>query len=101
MAKYIDVEALFETAEKQAVEAASLRPDDDTYAKFCNYIADTTYRVGLLTPDADVAPVVHGRWKKGSAPYSDRCSVCGSQYPEAYNDKFCRNCGARMDLGKD
>lgn len=50
------------------------------------------------TPAADVAPVVHGRWKL--ARYTEAplylCSECDK--PEYKQHKFCPNCGARMDL---
>ena len=48
-----------------------------------------------IIPAADVAPVVHGRWKgEGMGDYS--CSLCtevvsGNEY------NYCPNCGARMD----
>lgn len=58
-------------------------------------------------PAADVAPVVHGRWI--SAPLCGncdcRCSVCGSWHNIHANlrgeitQKYCPNCGARMDGG--
>lgn len=46
-------------------------------------------------PAADVAPVVHGRWIKGSPnPYCSECFVeCRDEIP------FCPNCGAKMDGG--
>lgn len=49
-------------------------------------------------PAADVAPVVHGKWKAYS-PITIRCSICGHvihdwRYSEC---KFCPNCGAKMD----
>nr|DAH26599.1 MAG TPA: PROTEIN/RNA Complex, archaeal, ribosomal, 50S, protein.0A [Caudoviricetes sp.] len=46
-------------------------------------------------PAADVAPVVHGRWIKGSSnPYCSECFVeCRDETP------FCPNCGAKMGGG--
>lgn len=48
-----------------------------------------------LLPDADVAPVRHGRWI-----YHDdgviTCSECGNA--ESNESYFCRYCGAKMDL---
>ena len=48
-------------------------------------------------PEADVAPVVHGRWECGC-----QCSVCGDRHGP-YNSRhrpyynYCPNCGAKMD----
>lgn len=66
-------------------------------------------------PAADVAPVVHGRWKllrKGDWNSTFICSVCGRRETitesEAYNSQlkmpkkypYC-HCGARMDGDKE
>lgn len=66
-------------------------------------------------PDADVAPVVHGRWKlrrKGDWTSVFVCSVCGRRETiaesESYNSQLempreypCCHCGARMDGDSD
>lgn len=58
-------------------------------------------------PAADVAPVVHGRWKHevGDCWY---CSACGivwqvanGQTPERNDMRFCPCCGAKMDGGDE
>lgn len=60
-------------------------------------------------PTADVAPVVHGKWKEESPDYLDGdtiyiCSVCGETWnleagtPKENNMNYCPNCGAKMDL---
>ena len=52
-------------------------------------------------PAANVAPVVHGRWKKCRIPVpvyggvEISCSICGRITAHEYN--YCPNCGARMD----
>lgn len=60
-------------------------------------------------PAADVAPVVHGRWRalrKYDARRTYRCSVCGRTIRLSLaidiNEyaPYC-NCGARMDGGSD
>ena len=53
------------------------------------------------TPAADVAPVVHGRWKTNSdRPDSLICSVCKCGFDMWKHDphNYCPNCGAKMDL---
>ena len=67
--------------------------DLDTATAFVNNI-----------PDADVAPVRHGRWlgwgKSGTPTYENygTCSVCGED-AEIYTEhrNYCPNCGAKMD----
>ena len=58
-------------------------------------------------PNADVAPVVHGRWIGKPICGNDncRCSECGSWHHIHANlrgevmQKYCPNCGAKMDGG--
>lgn len=55
-------------------------------------------------PAADVTPVVHGKWllKHIGAGHYWECSAC-HENPCIYvtnNTKFCPNCGAKMDGGK-
>lgn len=42
-------------------------------------------------PAADVAPVRHGRWLEDGT-----CSKCRCDIP-VMEDKYCPNCGAKMD----
>lgn len=59
----------------------------------------------LDMPVADVAPVVHGRWIGAPLCGNDncRCSECGSWHNIHANlrgeimQKYCPNCGAKMD----
>lgn len=66
-------------------------------------------------PAADVAPVVHGRWGGWTTPafygmddfgepiYRDatfyRCSKCDRK--SVIKEKYCPNCGAKMDLEEE
>ena len=58
----------------------------------------------LKIPSADVAPVVHGKWKT-DAKFTDciyaRCSECNTvqifYYGKSFT-KYCPECGAKMDL---
>ena len=45
-------------------------------------------------PVADVAPVVHGRWKRYGKNLGE-CSECGEVV--AIRNNYCPNCGAKMD----
>ena len=51
-------------------------------------------------PNADVAPVRHGRWETNSdRPDSLICSVCKCGFDMWKHDphNYCPNCGAKMD----
>ena len=56
-------------------------------------------------PAADVAPVVHGRWEHlGGDEFG--CTNCGFIIStegswEKPTQKYCENCGARMDGGAE
>lgn len=56
----------------------------------------------LSIPAADVAPVVHGRWKCHGDCGVTECSACGWSIEEYSGDyAYCPNCGARMDGDSD
>lgn len=53
----------------------------------------------LSIPDADVAPVVHGRWLASHDEFC-ACSICKYPVYVAWNQtNYCPNCGAKMDGG--
>lgn len=57
-------------------------------------------------PQADVAPVAHGRWIEKTAPEGCRyfeCSNCGAHENRhtAIKGYYCWRCGAKMDGGAD
>lgn len=91
MAEYIDRDAIytaFANACTDVLERAS-----EIY-----YIAGFSYEhvIEILDniPAADVAPVVHGRWKRYGRNLGE-CSNCGEIVNIRYN--YCPNCGAKMD----
>ena len=80
-------------------------------AAFSSVDEDTVFDIMDDCIEPDVAPVVHGRWKKilrnhdGTSDYE--CSAClGLILDVPDNDehelvKYCPNCGCRMDLEND
>ena len=58
-------------------------------------------------PAADVLPVHHGRWQNPEDTECYQCSVCGKYRNQEWGlnapifDRFCPNCGARMDKDGD
>lgn len=80
-------------------------------------VLDLLWKDGRITtsgikavPAADVAPVVHGRWrllpvsirsvKKTNIPEAV-CSICRERFCDITNSvtlyRYCPNCGAKMD----
>ena len=57
------------------------------------YGVETVLEYAKNIPAADVAPVVHGRWKQGA--YHFYCSECFVECRDKV--PYCPNCGARMD----
>lgn len=54
-------------------------------------------------PTADVAPVVHAKWKDGTCTNCE-CGLRETWFDEPIsyaNIKYCPYCGARMDKGGD
>lgn len=50
-------------------------------------------------PIADVAPVVHGRWKCHKYIEEYQCEICGHFVRFGTVKNYCPNCGAKMDGG--
>lgn len=88
-------------------------PEDEKAAVTIGTAKKLIRNIVRRTPAADVAPVVHGRWKllrKGDWTSAFVCSVCGRRETiaesESYNSQlkmprkypYC-HCGARMDDG--
>lgn len=94
MAEYIEREAAYKDFEKCNSENPKWTPS----------------RVKALIARqkaADVATVVHGRWEKWNGDDRHHCTVCecyANTERDSYGyiayeflDKYCPNCGARMD----
>ena len=56
-------------------------------------------------PNADVAPVRHGRWEEASDGDGIVCPFCRTDFCTIIYDteyfNYCPNCGAKMDGGID
>ena len=55
-----------------------------------------------LAPTVEAEPVRHGRWvmKNTCGPHTGKlhCSVCGESPRSLCAERYCPNCGAKMDL---
>ena len=107
MAKYIDREALVEWLKRIPLK------DLSDGRGLCRVIFEDDFKRAIKKIPkgiiVDVAPVVHGRWV-GAPIYGNdncRCSECGSWHNIYANwrgeitQKYCPNCGAKMDGGAD
>lgn len=68
--------------------------------------AEYAYNDGLIAamnavaavPAADVAPIVHAHWIWGKQILNRQvCSHCSASFDSLENDRYCPNCGAKMD----
>lgn len=99
MAEYIN---------RQAVLDAIPHAEKDEKISLFGAVADATMLVSDI-PAADVAPVVHGKWKvTGTFEVADynytvveqRCSACGHcsiRFKNKAESNYCPKCGAKMD----
>lgn len=53
----------------------------------------------VMAPAVDAEPVRHARWLDDDRyfRYGERCSACASGSTGNGRNKYCPNCGARMD----
>lgn len=93
MADYIDRQAAIELCDWYQHEFCE-----------CDYAFGELANELHKLPSADVQPVRHGKWikaqRKGIISYADGYAECNKCHEVSYlgwNDKYCRNCGARMD----
>lgn len=89
MGEYIDREAMLEQIERRERMVSG----DKTIS------VDALKQFVLNRPAADVAPIIHAKWKYG------KCTHCGAEIPtenkhyliESNKCKYCYSCGAIMD----
>lgn len=99
-------------AEKEYIERGAML-DEMRDCKFANPESDfqrgVNASIDILTvgikhlPTADVVEVRHGEWERSDEyeeqyGYLYKCSVCGVL---CFLDKYCPNCGAKMDGATD
>lgn len=93
MAEYIEREAAIDAIMKVYVRTAGHKARERVFEA-----EEAVHRL----PVADVAPVVHGRWRY--CGFLQECQTCGEIYSmhggnagKSWN--YCPNCGAKMDGG--
>jgi hypothetical protein len=94
--RLIDANALWEKAD--ALERATAK--ESGWQEMCDGISQVKELISEA-PTVDAVPVVHGRWiAQDSGRTRFMCSKCKSKNHHGH-EKYCPNCGARMDGGKD
>lgn len=91
-----DEKRLIDANEAYEIARTSRLHDD-----FGRCMADLTSLKELLEdcPTVDAVEVVRGRWEK-HGKHDWRCSVCKIGVPYSFTgNKYCPNCGAKMDGG--
>lgn len=68
---------------------------DEAWAKGFNAGLNHAIEHAAYATAADVAPVVHGRWREMDKGYYV-CSACNAFITVNYGYKYCPNCGADM-----
>lgn len=108
MTEYIERDAISEEIRKYYYK----NPPNFSYGEGFDRGLDRAQRAILDAPAADVAEVVHGEWLRSDDDWNSlttiQCSCCGEEWcfetdddVSLLNYKYCPNCGARMDGGKD
>ena len=106
-----------EYIEREALRAEAIRMTGGDEFVFDNCFPYWQFSKSIKeAPAADVAPVVHGRWREDTDPADGdlRCTHCGVAWPKFAQDqiaeqgiwtlqtlfKYCPVCGCRMDGGE-
>lgn len=96
MAEYIEREEALDVVNGWREQLIPMYGEHDEYVKCLETVAEHLYFI----PAAEVAPVVHGRWREMDKGYYV-CSACNAFITVNYGYKYCSNCGAKMDGGQD
>ena len=100
MAEYIEREALM-----RRIKEIHCAECDSYHGVRCRACwVDDTFGYIESEPAADVAPVVHGKWKRSGALLE--CQRCGEIYSQLGGNagkswNYCPNCGADMRGSND
>ena len=114
MAEYIEREAAIKCAEKsyKMWNLTMAAAEGAREINKCYKMQEILKAIGetfKIVPAADVAPVVHGKWKAtGTFKVADynytvveqRCSACGHcsiRFKNKAESNYCPKCGAKMD----
>ena len=96
MAEYIERETAIKALKDNVIEmecyiyyGSNLGVPDDEIEDILNEI-----------PTADVKPVKHGQWIYMGDCGVTKCPCCGWTIEEYIEDKYCRECGVKMDGDK-
>ena len=92
MAEYIERDAVHDLV--RSLTKYALASPSNTRHRITVDADDVNFGVDKI-PSADVAPVRHGRWKRCGKNLGE-CSECGEVV--AIRNKYCPNCGCKMDL---
>lgn len=85
-------------AEKEYIEREeAIKAMDELGERYGITVGNNFKAIIRNIPATDVAPVRHGHWVSMGDCGVTRCSCCGWSIEECIEDKYCRECGARMD----
>lgn len=80
---------------KEAIKMAITVPVDCSYDLGYNDMVLNAVKIVDSMPTIDAQPGKHGRWERDASGELN-CSYCGYA-PKWDDDKFCANCGAKME----
>ena len=105
--KMVDYEAMKKAFDEKFKETMQLMENGETHLDNLAEGFHEADGVIFRMPNADVAPVVHGRWIHNIIDYPQsgwiehKCSICEhwqvTNQPTCEHLLYCPNCGAKMD----
>ena len=101
MAEYIDRELAIKAVRNEDKDV--MADYGEEYGTEWGFSEEKIIEIIMKVPAADVAPVLHGKWKykeEWGRLVTNYCSICGQSLTTVYGKgkmNFCPNCGAKMD----